>query len=191
MFESEAIARQLIDEVVEWVHGDQFFQRSCFPSLIDCQNSFVLKDESIWFKEIDINNEESRFVTLNDVVTDITSAYRLIHQFGPEQFQELVGRTTESLCERIGQSDQIRRFSEWMFAQNLLQADWPQFHDQICTTVTTHLGGIIHARAASASTRYVPMETLFTLYKAGLFPFAWDWESFWCLDPTSLMTANE
>ena len=69
-----------------------------------------------------------------------------------------------------------------------MDTEWASYHDHICTTVSNHLIGAVDARAASASTRYVPMETLFMLYRAGLFPFAWDWEAFWCLDPTQLMS---
>ena len=114
VFESETIAKQLVDEVVAWVRADEFFRPSRPPRLVDDQISFVLKDDSIWFKEIDINNEDSKFLTLNELLDEVEGAYRLVHQFGWDEFRGYVREATQEVCSRVGQSDSVGEFSQWL-----------------------------------------------------------------------------
>lgn len=180
-------AARLVNEVVDWARLDSFFRNADSSGDIGTPLPYAIKEPAAWFEAIDINNEDSSFLELKQLMNDVARAYRLIHQYGPEDFEEFVSRANESIGRHVAESEQVERFAQALFARNTMTMEWPEYVGHLRIVVTSHLAAVVEARAASVSTRYAPTETLFELYRHGLFPFGWDWDFFWCLDPSRLM----
>ena len=183
---SEAMA--LVNQIVAWAREDRFFLANGMPPRMHTRIPYTIKSDKDWFLQIDIRNEESYFVELNSMLQQVSGAYILFHQYDSGDVDDFVGRAIETICALVGQSPRVKEVAEWLYERRTLSMEWAECFDQLCTTISNHLGGTIHARALTASTRYVPTEAIFELYEHGLFPFAWDWETLWCLDPTDLRT---
>lgn len=183
------LAIPLLSEVVDWVESGALFSHDYLadiPAYSFEDGTIPLQVASVteWHTAIDVNNEDSMFLTMIELSNEIEGAYRLIHQFGPSTFADFVTDETEKIRKAIIVNDGVERMARLLWQSNLRRkgtAD--QTIDHLCLTIHNHFATIVYARAASLSTRHAPSEALFHAYRLGLLPFGWDWESLWCLRP--------
>lgn len=187
------LAIPLIDEVVSWIRSGAIFNVSAqlnhehLYMFEGGEIPFRVVGSSFWYCDIDINNEDSRYVDLMDLTDEVEGAYRLIHQFGQWAFQDYITAQFETIRQEVIQNPSVVSLAKQLYTKHQISAtEWDERLEQIHTTILGHFAGIFYARAVSLSSRHAPMEALFYAYQQGLMPFGWDWESIICLDPNNL-----
>ncbi len=185
------LATPLLAEVVEWVQSG-----SILAGPQDDVDAYTFSDGSIplqvvdiseWHVDVDIDNEDSRYVDLIDLTREVEGAFRLIHQFGPEDFGDFTYQKYEAVQKSVVENDVVEAFARSVHeSSDKKNATWEEDLEHMHSTVLSHFNGILRSRAVSLSKRHAPMEALFHAYQQGLLPFGWDWESIVCINPNCL-----
>ncbi|MCA9266333.1 MAG: hypothetical protein KDA60_20880 [Planctomycetales bacterium] len=177
----------LIDEVVDWTERNQLFPMTGpMTDRLRTSIPYSIRRTEDWFAAIDASNEESPHCELSDLLSNVESAYRMIHQFGAEHLVEYVSRATESIGQLVNTSARVQDVAAILFRVNTMDMEWEESLDHVCTTIANQLIAVIDSRALTASKRHQPTETIFELLRNGLFPFGWDWDRVWCLSPSEM-----
>ena len=183
----------LLDEVVDWALTGCLFVA---PGSPDNDRTYRFTGGAIplgtvdvpeWYRNIDINNEESSFVALVDVAKRVRSAYFLIHAFGESEFTDYHDERYSVAFKALTSHPSTTEFAQMLY--ELRPNAGLELDDVVgCvrSTLEAFLGMIFSARTVSLSKRHALSEAIFYGYRQGLFPFGWDWETLICLDPEEI-----
>ena len=187
------LASPLVRQVVEWAQSSELVcgMASDKAHSYDYDEGAIplrISTAAEWNHAIDIYNEDSPYLTLIEVTTDIQRAYGVLHRYGHSRFTDLIGNEVERVCRAVTDNNRTEELALQLRELDVRpKGTIDETVDQMWSTIQTHLAAVIYARAASLSTRDVQTESIFHAYRLGLLPFGWDWESLWCLNPREYM----
>jgi hypothetical protein len=92
----------------------------------------------------------------------------------------------ESITKSTAENPNMTLLLDFIAKGRILSTDkLLSLHNHVVSTISRHIRVIIEARVLTFSKRIIPIELLFEAYRAGLYPFGWDFEdaSLYCLNP--------
>ncbi|MDR2169048.1 MAG: hypothetical protein LBP59_02795 [Planctomycetaceae bacterium] len=154
--------------------GEQLYQCQ-IKSLVD------------FFYCIDINNSITAYTRLEEyIIEPISSAYVYLGNYTPIYTKRSISNFCESIIKSTVENPNLSSFLKYIsnsrtFDDNQLFS----LHNHVVSAISRHVGVIIDARILTLSKRLVPIELLLEAYRAGLYPFGWDFteRSLYCLNP--------
>ncbi|REK10796.1 MAG: hypothetical protein DWQ37_15245 [Planctomycetota bacterium] len=183
--------RTICDELLQWLESDPLFrpdkvQQERFYGYDGKKLPFVEKDPATWEYCINANNEDTAFVELVELLSEVRTACGLLHGYGPRDLVDYVDDQCEAVSATLHASSGVKRMAKKVAAIESADINKSEMRDGFLGAIEDHFQTILKCRVLTLSRRYMPTEAIFEAYRVGLMPFGWDWDSLLCLNPASL-----
>jgi hypothetical protein len=180
-------ALPLLQEVTELAKSEAFLsqQGSAISaySYQDGEIGFKCGTAQDWYDGLEVENSDSDSATLREQLEEVSSCYRLVHQFGPERFEDFVAEHATKMQVSVEASPSFTSISQDIARSATVSCTLAEISNRLKHDVVSQLYAVIFARCLSLSKRHALTEAILCCYQQGGIPYGWDWEEITFISP--------
>jgi hypothetical protein len=120
------------------------------------------------------DTQKTEYTFLNQALLDIRVSFGLLHGCTPCDFKDAIDSFSGKITAITDNSTQLVQFCSDLSKHFVLKQSKENFFFAIQTIIAQHVDTIIAARTLTLSRRDGLTELLLKVYKAGFFPFGWN-----------------
>lgn len=148
-------------------------------------------DLSDYLSSINIENEDTPYLDLNEILGQVRSSYHFFRSYSPIHVTDeaIEKNGFGQIHKLISSSNNAQRFIDILYRADDQKQDRAQYLDHVLNTASNHFHAILYSRITTLSRRFPVTESLLDAYASGLVPFGWSYDDdcVLCVRPTALV----
>jgi hypothetical protein len=184
----------LLDEVKDVMTSENFLLgQKNDPDIVirqedECSYKCTITSIEQYLFCISAKNPDTFYINLEeDIICPIETAYVFLNNFTLQKTNYKIMDFSESITKVTNKSPNVQLLFDLITRKKKFSEDekW-SLRNHIISMIARHVFVMIHARVLTFSKRIMATELLLESYRAGLFPYGWDYDvenTLFCLNP--------
>jgi hypothetical protein len=193
--ENIPIIQEYLDEIKTVMESNSFLSGTDKSSTVSIaygddssrQCQCKIKSLDVFFDCISTSNQVTAYTRLEeDIIEPVNCAYVYLSNYTSRQVEDYISNAIELITKSTAENPNMTLLLDFISKGRIFSANkLLSLHNHVVSAISRHIGVIIEARVLTFSKRIIPIELLLEAYRAGLYPFGWDFEdnSLFCLNP--------